>query len=49
MELFSRLRIDSGNYQKPAAKSIRDKLTAEQHRVTQESGTERNQEPAPVI
>ena len=41
MELFSKLRIDPGNYQKPAAESIRDKLTAEQYRVTQESGTER--------
>ena len=27
--------------QKPAAESIRDKLTAKQYRVTQESGTER--------
>ena len=35
------LRIDPGDYQKPAAESIRDKLTAEQYRVTQESGTER--------
>lgn len=41
MELFSSLRIDPGDYQKPAAESIRDKLTAEQYRVTQESGTER--------
>lgn len=41
MKLFSRLRIDPGDYQKPAAESIRDKLTAEQYRVTQESGTER--------
>ena len=41
MELFSRLRIDRGDYQKPAVESIRDKLTAEQYRVTQESGTER--------
>lgn len=41
MELFSKLRIDPGDYQKPAAESIRDKLTAEQYRVTQESGTER--------
>ena len=49
MELFSRLRIDSGDYQKPAAESIRDKLTAEQYRVTRESGTGCNQEPAPVI
>ena len=40
MELFSRLRIDPGDYQKPAAESIRDKLTAEQYHVTQESGTE---------
>lgn len=39
VELFSRLRIDPGDYQKPAAESIRDKLTAEQYRVTQESGT----------
>ena len=31
MELFSRLRIDPGDYQKPAAESIRDKLTAEQY------------------
>ena len=41
MELFSRLRIDPGDYKKPAAESIRDKLTAEQYRVTQENGTER--------
>lgn len=41
MELFSRLRIDPGDYQKPAAETIRDKLTAEQYRITQENGTER--------
>ena len=41
MELFSKLRIDPGNYKKPAAESIRDKLTDEQYRVTQENGTER--------
>ena len=41
IELFSRLRIDPGDYQKPAAETIRDKLTAEQYRITQESGTER--------
>ena len=40
MELFSSLRIDPGDYQKPAAEVIRDKLTAEQYTVTQESGTE---------
>ena len=40
IELFSKLRIDPGDYQKPAAEAIRDKLTAEQYRVTQESGTE---------
>ena len=41
MELFSRLHIDPGDYRKPAAETIRDTLTAEQYRVTQESGTER--------
>ena len=40
IELFSKLRIDPGNYQKPTAESIRDKLTEEQYRVTQEGGTE---------
>ena len=39
--LFSRLRIDPGDYKKPAAEAIRDKLTDEQYRVTQESATER--------
>ena len=39
--LFSKLRIDPGDYRKPAAETIRDKLTDEQYRVTQESGTER--------
>lgn len=34
-------RIDPGDYRKPAAETIRDTLTAEQYRVTQESGTER--------
>lgn len=41
IQLFSNLHIDPGDYQKPAAESIRDKLTAEQYRVTQESATER--------
>ena len=41
MALFSKLRIDPDDYQKPAAEAIRDKLTQEQYRVTQESGTER--------
>ena len=41
MELFSKLRIDPGDYKKPAAESIRDKLTDEQYHVTQENGTER--------
>ena len=40
MKLFSGLRIDPGDYQKPASEVIRDKLTAEQYAVTQESGTE---------
>jgi len=40
IRLFSALRIDPGDYQKPAAEAIRDKLTKEQYYVTQESGTE---------
>ena len=40
IELFSRLRIDPGDYKKPAAEAIREKLTDEQYRVTQESATE---------
>ena len=40
MELFSKLRIDPGDYQKPAAEVIRDKLTEEQYYITQEAGTE---------
>ncbi len=40
IRLFSSLRIDPGDYQKPAEEAIRDKLTAEQYFVTQESGTE---------
>jgi len=40
IKLFSSLRIDPGDYRKPAAEAIRDKLTQEQYFVTQESGTE---------
>lgn len=40
MRLFSSLRIDPGDYQKPAAEIIRDKLTEQQYYVTQENGTE---------
>ena len=40
MRLFSSLRIDPGDYRKPAEELIRDKLTEEQYYVTQESGTE---------
>jgi len=40
IRLFSTLRIDPGDYQKPAEEAIRDKLTAEQYYVTQKSGTE---------
>lgn len=40
IELFSRLRIDPGDYQKPAERTIREKLTREQFRVTQQQGTE---------
>ena len=41
IELFSKLRIDPGDYRKPAAEAIREKLTQEQYRVTQENETER--------
>ena len=41
IELFSQMKIDPGDYKKPAAEAIRDKLTDEQYRVTQESATER--------
>ena len=34
IRLFSSLRIDPGDYQKPAEEAIRDKLTAEQYYVT---------------
>lgn len=40
MALFSQLRIDPGDYRKPASETIRDKLTAEQYHITQENGTE---------
>ena len=40
MQLFSQLRIDPGDYQRPAVEVIRDKLTEEQFYVTQENGTE---------
>lgn len=41
MEIFSKQRIDPGDYKKPAAETVRDKLTKEQYYVTQENGTER--------
>lgn len=41
IELFSKLKIDPGEYKKPAAEAIRDMLTAEQYRITQQNGTER--------
>ena len=40
IKLFENMRIDPGNYQKPADEIIREKLTNEQYRVTQQSGTE---------
>jgi len=40
IRLFSSLRIDPGDYQRPAAEVIQSKLTQEQYYVTQESGTE---------
>lgn len=41
IKLFSQLHIDPGNYQKPAAEAIRDKLTKEQYMVTQKNDTEK--------
>lgn len=41
IKLFSTLRIDPGDYKKPATETIREKLTDEQYRVTQENATER--------
>lgn len=41
IELFSKMKIDPGDYKKPATEAIREKLTAEQYRITQENGTER--------
>ena len=38
--MFSNLKIDPGDYVKPAESVIRDKLTKEQYAVTQESETE---------
>ena len=40
IRLFSHLRIDPGDYRKPAVDAIREKLTDQQFYVTQESGTE---------
>ena len=40
IELFSQMKIDPGDYKKPAAEAIRDRLTDEQHRVSQEGATE---------
>ena len=40
IELFFQMKIDPGDYKKPAAEAIRDRLTDEQYRVTQEGTTE---------
>jgi len=40
IRMFSGLRIDPGDYQKPASEVIQDKLTKEAYYVTQENGTE---------
>lgn len=40
IKLFSSLKIDPGNYRKPAKEAIRDMLTSEQFEVTQRNGTE---------
>lgn len=41
MESLSQLHTDPGDYREPMVESIRGKLTEEQHRVMQGSGTER--------
>lgn len=41
IKLFSRLTIDPGDYNKPSAETIREKLTDEQFRVTQKNDTEK--------
>lgn len=38
--LLAGLRVDPGDYQKPAKEVVREKLTDEQYRVTQQAGTE---------
>jgi len=40
IKLFANLKIDPGDYQKPADEVIKEKLTGEQYYVTQQSGTE---------
>ena len=40
IRLFSTMRIDPGDYQKPATETIREKLTDEQFYITQQNGTE---------
>ena len=40
INMFTDMRIDPGDYQKPADEVIREKLTEEQYRVTQQSDTE---------
>ena len=40
IKLFSELRIDPGDYQKPAEEVIQEKLTPQQYHITQENGTE---------
>lgn len=41
IKLFSALRIDPGDYKKPSAETIREKLTDIQYQVTQKNATER--------
>jgi len=40
IEVFSQMRIDPGDYRKPALETIRELLTDEQFYVTQQGGTE---------
>lgn len=40
IKLFENMRIDPGSYKRPADEAIRKRLTAEQYRITRQSGTE---------
>lgn len=41
IEIFKNIKVDPGDYSRPAQDVIKEKLTEEQYKVTQENGTER--------